>query len=125
MTDSHTTQPEPLSERDSISSTDIELVRAGLCYQIRACGTQAGSIEGVPGYMEYICLYPHLEGKGIARATLEAFVEESLQYGETDIKTSNATNEKMAHILETEPSWEQTDLGWRWSGDAVDGQPVE
>lgn len=116
MTDENTTHPEPVSERDSISSNEIDLVSAGLGYQLQVGGTAVGSIEGVPGYLEYLCVRPHLEGKGIGRAALQAFVEESIRRGETSIEATNATNEKMAHIFETESDWKQTETGWRWSG---------
>ena len=98
---------------DRVEQRDVELSEAPLGYSILALGELAGAIEGRPGELEYITVELHWEGKGVARAALNEFIELSRDVGSTDVTTNNATHPAMEHILETEGFERQpNDIGW-------------
>lgn len=98
---------------DRVKRRDVELTEAPLGYSILALGELAGAIEGHPGTLEYITVELHWQGKGVARAALNEFIERSRDAGSTDVSTNNATHPAMEHLLETE-GFERhpNDIGW-------------
>lgn len=98
---------------DRVKQRDVELTEAPLGYSIRALGELAGAIEGRPGTLEYITVELHWQGKGVARAALNEFIELSRDSGSMEVTTNNATHPAMEHILETEGFERQSDdIGW-------------
>lgn len=96
-----------------VRQADITLTEGLLGYNIRIDGEHAGAIEGIPGHLEYIELELHWEGKGVARAAINEFIDLSLAHGATEVTATNATHPAMGHILETEEFEEQhDDTGW-------------
>jgi GNAT superfamily N-acetyltransferase len=96
---------------EEVTREDITLRNAALGYNINVAGEHAGSIEGVPGRVEYIEIVPHWEGKGVARGALQAFIDLSKDVGESAVTTNNATHPAMEHILRTE-GFEKQSKGW-------------
>lgn len=87
---------------DRVNPDDVALQEAVLGYSILVRGEHAGSIEGVPGRLEYIEMAAHWEGQGIAQAAIREFVELSRRHGETVVTTNNTTHPAAKHLLETE-----------------------
>lgn len=92
---------------------DVELTEAMLGYSIIVDGDHVGSIEGVPGQLEYIEVHMHREGEGIGRAALQEFVAVSRAVGHDVVRTNNDTHPAMEHILETE-DFERVEDGVGW-----------
>jgi hypothetical protein len=83
---------------DEVDRDDVSLVDGFLGYNILVRGERAGSIEGYPGYMEYIELELYWEGKGVARAALNELIALSREDGHSKLTTTNTTNPAMKHI---------------------------
>jgi GNAT superfamily N-acetyltransferase len=100
-------------EIEEVGQEDIVLSEGVLGYNINVHGEHVGAIEAVPGQLEYIEIEMHWEGKGVARAALNEFIDLSREYGESEVTTNNATHPAMEHILETEGFEKKSgDLGW-------------
>ena len=101
------------SDADRVNPEDVELTEALLGYSVLVNGERVGSIEGLPGSLEYIEVELHWEGKGVARAALHEFISLSREHNVTKVTTNNATHPAMEHILETEGFEENSDgIGW-------------
>ncbi|MDB9250851.1 GNAT family N-acetyltransferase [Halorubrum ezzemoulense] len=98
---------------DQVDRTDIDLTDSILGYDILIDGHCVGAIEGVPGDIQYLMVEPPHQGKGVARATLNAFIHRSQLEGASEVTTNNVIHSAMEHILETEGFEERTDeIGW-------------
>ena len=89
-------------EIDHVEESEIVLKPIMLGYSIRVLGVHVGAVEAVPGRLEYIELEQGWEGKGVTRATLNAFIDLSRRKGYEEVSTNNPTHPAMRHILETE-----------------------
>jgi len=98
---------------EEVQRQDILLTEAMLGYDILVAGEHAGNIEGTPGQLEHIEIHPYWEGKRVARAAVNAFIELSQAHGHSTLTTNNAVHPAMEHILETEGFEERSDdIGW-------------
>jgi GNAT superfamily N-acetyltransferase len=89
---------------------DVKLTESIGGYAIIHEGEQVGSIEGVPGFLEYLVIRPRWIGEGFARAAVREFAEFSYQEGQDKLEATNTTHDAMEHILETE-GFEETEDG--------------
>jgi GNAT superfamily N-acetyltransferase len=96
---------------DQIDSGSVALTEAMLGYNILVDGEFVGSIEGIPGRIEYLVVQPNWQGKGIARTALNEFVSLSRKQGASKVTTNNAIHDAMEHILKTEGFTKQPDEG--------------
>lgn len=98
---------------ERVRREDVSLMEGPLGYTIRVHGQYAGAIEGKPDRLEYIEIDLHWEGKGVARAALNEFIELSREHSEAEVSTNNATHPAMEHILRTE-EFERPPQGAKW-----------
>jgi len=98
---------------DEINPTQISLARGEIGYNVFIGDEYVGAIEGIPGSLEYMTVEMHWEGKGVARAALNKFIDLSRAEGKSEIRTNNTTHPAMEHILKTE-GFEQLneEIGW-------------
>jgi GNAT superfamily N-acetyltransferase len=98
---------------DIVDPEDVSLVDAPLGYNILVKDVYAGAIEGIPGQLEYVEVDPHWQGKGVARAAVNDFIELSRKNGLSEVTTNNALDPAMEHILKTEDFEQQSEgIGW-------------
>ena len=98
---------------DQVDQEDVTLSDGTIGFAIHVAGNHVGAIEGRPGRIEYLTVELPWEGKGIARAALDAFIDLSREHGLSEVTTNNATHPAMEHILKTEGFEEQSD-GRKW-----------
>lgn len=98
---------------DQVNPEEVSLTDGILGYNILLSGEYVGSLEAHPGSIEHLEVEIHWQGKGIARAALNEFIEFSRECGESEVTTNSAIHPAMEYILETEGFEEQTEgIGW-------------
>lgn len=100
-------------EFDAVSQDDVRLEEGAPGFSIMIGGEYVGGIEGTAGHLEYITVEMHWEGKGVARAAIREFIDESRRRGAARIVTTAVTHPATRHVVETE-GFEERDgeVGW-------------
>ena len=104
-----TIDPDSIDQADSSKVTLSEDI---LGFVILYGSTSVGSMEAIPGQIEFIEIAPPWQGKGIARIAVKKLIELSREAGISQVTTNNTTHPAMDHILSTEGFEEREEVGW-------------